>query len=112
MELQKDGYSMGSSLGSVLTNIIMAELERVIVEPLKTSGKIQFYIRYVDDTLLLAKEEDIKFIFDKFSSFHKNLKFTIDRFDDNNIYFLDIVINKNKTDLYYKPTHTDQYTKI
>ena len=31
---------MGSSLGSVLTNIIMAELERVIVEPLKTSGKI------------------------------------------------------------------------
>ena len=40
MELQKDGYSMGSSLGSVLTNIIMAELERAIVEPLKTSGKI------------------------------------------------------------------------
>ena len=105
MQLQKGGYSMDSSFGSILTNIIIAELERVIVEPLKTSGKIKFYIRYVDHTLLLAKEDDIKFIFDKFSLFHKNLKFLIDHLDDNNIHFLDIVIDKNKTDLYYKPTH-------
>ena len=88
------------------------ELERVIVEPLIRSGKINFYIRYIDDTLLLAKEEDIMFIFDKFNSFHKNLKFTIDRFDDINTYFLDIAMNKNKTDLYYKPTHTGQYSDI
>ena len=106
MELQKDGYSMGLPLCSILTNIIMAELERCIVEPLKTSDKIKFYVRYVDNTQLLAKEDDIKFIFDKFCSFHKNLKFTIDCFDDNNIHFL------NKTVLYYKPTHTGQYTEI
>ena len=73
----------------------MTELERVIVEPLITSGKIKFYIRYVDDTLLLAKEEDITFIFDKFNSFNKNLKFAIDRFDDNNIHILYIAIDKN-----------------
>ena len=90
----------------------MTELERFIVEPLITSCKIKFYIRYVDDTLLLAKEGDIKFIFDKFNSFHKNLIFTIDRFDDNNIHFLCITIDKNKTDLYYKPTHTGQYSDI
>ena len=30
----------------------------------------------------------------------KNLKFTIDRFDDNNIQFLDNTIDKNKIDLY------------
>ena len=41
------------------------------------------------------------FIFDKVNSFHTNLKFTIDRFDDNNNHFLDIAIDKNKTDLYY-----------
>ena len=35
-----------------------------------------------------------------------------DRFDDNNINFLDIAIDKNKTDLYYKPTHTGQYSDI
>ena len=56
---RKKVVSMGSPLGPVLVNIIMTELERVIVEPLITSGKIKFYARYVDDTLLLTKEEDI-----------------------------------------------------
>ena len=103
---------MGSSLGAALANIIITEKERVTVELLLRSCKIKFYIRYVDDTLLLAKEESIIFIFDNFNSFHKNLKFTIDRIDDNNIHFLGIIINKNKTDLYYKPTHTGQYSYI
>ena len=40
----------------------------------------------------------------------KNLKFTIDRFDDNNIQFLDNTIDKNKIDLYQKPTNTGQYS--
>ena len=47
------------------------------------------------------QKEDNMFIFDKVNSFHTNLKFTIDRFDDNNKHFLDIAIDKNKTDLYY-----------
>ena len=90
----------------VVANIIMTESKRVIVEPLIRSGKINFYIR------LLAKEENIMFIFDKFNSFHKNLKFTIGRFDDNNTHFLDIAIDKSKTDFYYKPTYTGQYSDI
>ena len=28
------------------------------------------------------------FVFDKFNLFHKNLKFMLDGFDDNNIHFL------------------------
>ena len=48
---------MGSSLGLALAKNIMTELERVIVEPLISSGKTRFYIEYVNDTLLLAKEE-------------------------------------------------------
>ena len=63
---------------------------------------------YVDYTLLLAKEDDIKYIFDNFSLFHKNLKF-IDRFEGNKMYFLDIPIDKTGTDLYYKLAHTGQY---
>ena len=78
---------MGSPLRPVLANTIMTKIERVIVRLSIRSDKIKFYIRHVNDTLLLAKEEDIMFIFDKFDLFHKNLKFTIDRFDDNNIHF-------------------------
>ena len=80
---------MGSLLGPVLANIIMTEFESVIVEPLIGSGKIL-----------------VKFMFDKFNSFHENIKFLKDRFDDNNIHFLDITIDKKK------PTHTDQYSDI
>ena len=91
---------MGSSLGPILPNIIMTKLRRVLVETLITSGKIKFYIGYVDETLLLAKEEDTMFIFDKVNSFHKNLKFAIDRLD-NNIHFLDIAINKAAVTYYF-----------
>ena len=103
---------MGSSLGSVLANITMTELELKIINPLIDSGKTTFYTRFVDDRLLLAKEEDINSIFKKFNSFHPSLQFTIDRFDNDKVNFLDISIDKNKTDLYYKPTHTGQYSDI
>ena len=109
---QEDGVSIGSSLGPVLANLIMVELERVIVESFITSDKITFYIKYDNDIYLLANKVNIMFIFDKFNSFHKNLKFTMDRFDDNNIHFSDIIINKNKTDLYCKAAHTGQYLDI
>ena len=69
-------------------------------------------MRYVDDTLLLAKDEGIMFVFVNFNSFNKNRKFTIDGFDDNNIHFSYITFNKNEIDLCYKPTHTGQYSDI
>ena len=56
---QIDGVSMGAALGPVLANIIMTEMERVVVDQLIQSGKIKFYARYVDDTLLLVKPDDI-----------------------------------------------------
>ena len=65
---------------------------------------------YVYDTLLLVKEKDIKPIHERLNSFDKNVKFTIDNFPDGNVHFLDIQIDKNHTSIYYKPTHTGQYT--
>ena len=46
---------MGSSLGPVLADIIMTELEDVINKPLIADGTIKFHSRFVDDTLLLGK---------------------------------------------------------
>ena len=48
---QKDGVSMGASLGLVLANFIMAECEKVIVDNLVKEGTMKFYVRYVDDEL-------------------------------------------------------------
>ena len=80
-----------------------------MVSDLINSGLIKFYIRYEDDTLLLAKEDDIDTIVQQFNVFHDNLKFTIDKFIDSNIHFLYIQIDRNETDLFYKTTHTGQY---
>ena len=41
---------------------------------------------------------------------HINLKFTVDTFPDGVVHFLDIKIENNTTDVYYKDTHTGQYT--
>ena len=40
------------------------------------------------------------------NAFDDNLKFTIDKFTNNNFHFLDIKIDRNETDLFYKTTRT------
>ena len=47
---------MGSPLGLVLTNIIITELESKIVKILVDKSLVKFYIRYVDDKLLLVED--------------------------------------------------------
>ena len=98
---------MGLSLGPVLANI-MTELENVIVRNLIADGAVAFYACYVDDTLLLIKPENVQKVLIKLNSFHKSLNFTFDSFPDE-VHFLDIKIEKNKTDIYRKDTHTGQY---
>ena len=87
---QIDGVSMGGSLGPVLANIILTEFEQVIINPLINSGIVKFYCRYVDDTLLLVKHDDIDFLLDKFHSFDKDIRFTYDTFSDEPPHFLDL----------------------
>ena len=101
---------MGSSLGPVIANIFMTELEKFILDELINDNIVKFYIRYVDDTLLLIKTEDTDKILKKFNSFDKNIQFTVDKFLNGNVHFLDIKINRNKTDIYFKEAHTGQYT--
>ena len=77
---QKDGVSMGSSLGPVLANIIMNALEDAVIKPLLANSTIKFYTRFVDDTLLLIKPENIKEVHNTLNKFDKNLRFTVDTF--------------------------------
>ena len=51
---------MESSLGPVLANIIMTELDNVLIKDLLDTGTIAFYARYVDDTLVLVKRTMFK----------------------------------------------------
>ena len=103
---------MGSSLGSVLANIILSEFKDIVVSELVNSRVIKFYRRYVDDTLLLVRPSDIQFVLDKFNSFDQNLKFTFDDFSDGNVHFLDLKITEDGIDIFRKNTNTGQYTNF
>ena len=108
---QIDGVCMGSALGPVLANIIMTEVEKRVLPKLIEEGVIKFYIRYVDDTLVLVKEDKLDEVLQRFNAFDKNLKFTVDSFDDGVVHFLDILVHSNgETDVYSKSTNTGQYT--
>ena len=56
---QTDGVSMSSSLGPLLANIIMTELERKFIKQFIDDKNLMFYGRYVDDTLVVIKPEDL-----------------------------------------------------
>ena len=103
---QIDGVSLGSPLVPLLANIIMTDLEYTIIKKLFNTGKIKFYCHYVDDTLLLIKPEDINSVQDMFNSFHDNLRFTVDRFENEVPHFLDIKMSAQGLTIYRKNTHT------
>ena len=72
------------------------------MDKLIKDGLIKFYVRYMDDNLVLVKVEDIDNIVKEFNSFDKIIQFAIDRFEDGIVHFLDIRINGSEKDLYYK----------
>ena len=109
---QKDGVSMGALLGLVLANIIMTECEKVTVDNLVKKGTIKFYIRYVDDTLLLVKQQVIGNVLKAFNEFNKNLKFTVDRFENETPHFLDLEIWPNGLTFFPKNTLTGHYINM
>ena len=73
---------MGASLGPVLANIIMTELEDLVIRKLMDDSVIKFYARYVDDTLLMVKPKDIERVHQSLNRFDKNkLKLLIKHLD-------------------------------
>ena len=40
------------------------------------------------------------------------MKFTVDKFDDGIVHYLDIKTVDNETDIYFKDTHTGQYMQF
>ena len=91
---QVDGVSMGASMGPVLANIIMTELEKEVVDRLVQQGKLKFYSRYVDDTLMMLKPEDVDSVLEEFNRYHPSLQFTVDRFQNEVPHFLDLEIHR------------------
>ena len=73
-------------------------------------GILKFYYRYVDDTLVLVKEDQIDKILEAFNLFHNNLRLTVDKFENEDVHFLDLkIINNREVIIYVKNISTGLY---
>ena len=76
---------MGGLNSVVFSDIYISKMEEDIVVPMKP----QFYKRYVDDTYIRRKKNEPDSLFEKLSSYHLNIKLTIEK---NPTKFLDTKI--------------------
>ena len=74
IKVHNDGVAMGSSLGPVLCDIFMIELETSLLPEL--TDYIQFWKRYVDDNICFIKVGSVNYILSVLNSFDVNIKFT------------------------------------
>ena len=100
---------MGSSLGPVLANIVMTELDDVIIKPLIADGTIKFYSRLVDGTLLAIKPENVSQVNKAHNKFDSNLRFTIDMFQNEVLHFLELELSPDGITIFRKDTNTRLY---
>ena len=90
---QKSRLTMGSSLSSILSNIFVHSSESKIVQKYKNTGKIKFYSRFADDSLLIIHKNSVRSFLKEINGYDKSLNFTVNHMDDeNSIKFLYINI--------------------
>ena len=91
---QVDGVAIGSPLAPVLANIFMGHHEQYWLTQ-KEVLSVLFYKRYVDDIFCMLKtSEQVDNFLDFFNTRHKNIKFTIEKEQDQKLPFLDVFITK------------------
>lgn len=113
MYRQTDGVAMGSPLGPSLANIFVGFQERRLFSTFQSPP---VYLRYVDDTFVILRNEIDKTNFHrKLNDLHPNLEFTCEVETKNKLPFLDVTIEKSErgylTSVYRKPTFTGQYVR-
>ena len=103
---------MGSSLGPVSASIIMTELEDAIIKPLIADGTIKFYSRFVDDTLLVMKAENVSPVHKALNKFNNNMCFADDMFQNEVPHFLDLELSPDGITIFQKDTNTGLYVNF
>ena len=114
---QVDGLAMGSPLGPTMANIFMGKHEKEWLQNFSGSG-VLFYRRYIDDIFcVFEKEENVLGFFEYLNSRHPNIKFTMEKENNEVLSFLDVLVKKEVsgkfiTTTYRKPTFTGLLTNF
>ncbi|XP_070401572.1 uncharacterized protein [Nothobranchius furzeri] len=110
---QKHDCAMGSPVSPIVANLYMEEVERKVLGSFKGRSPSHWY-RYVDDTWVKIKTQEVESFTTHINAVDKNIKFTRENIKDNCLPFLDCAVHFEENgnlniEVYRKPTHTDQY---
>ena len=104
---------MGSRLGLIIAKIFIDDFETKHMDELTKLGN-KNWLRYVDDTFVLIKNQDqadriLEFLNEK----RQTIKFTMEKEKKNSISFLYVKINRNiKDNLISNSTYSLDYNRI
>ncbi|CAH8866949.1 unnamed protein product [Trichobilharzia szidati] len=106
---QIKGTPMGSPISGLIAEAVMQRLELIALPIIKP----KIWIRYVDDTFVIIKRNDLEYTHKLINNIFEDIKFTREEELDNKIPFLDVLIRRTntgdlETQVYRKSTHTDQ----
>ncbi|XP_041430610.1 LOW QUALITY PROTEIN: uncharacterized protein LOC121397622 [Xenopus laevis] len=110
---QKHGCAIGSPVSPIVANLYMEEVERRALLTFQGTTPTHWF-RYVDDTWVTIRSNEVAAFTEHINSVDNNIKFTREDVHENKLAFLDCLIciqegGNLKTEVYRKPTHTDQY---
>ena len=109
--IQIEGLALGSPLGPVIANRVMVELETTLAP--KLENHVKKWRHFVDDTFAYVKIGSVEYGMSVLKSFHKNITFTYEEKQNNNLPSLDVLFirdGKNlNTTVYRKDENNDLY---
>ena len=100
---QNDGLAKGNPMAPTIANIFLCQLESKFLEKCPSDFKPLFYRRYLDDTFVVFNSRSqCENFFKYLSSWHKNLKFTMEEEENGELSFLDVLVTKKDANFDYK----------
>ncbi|BHF77522.1 hypothetical protein SprV_0602062900 [Sparganum proliferum] len=104
---QKKGTPMGSPLSGLIAEAVLQRLERLVFR----SYSPKFWARYVDDTFVVIKRNDVQDFKVLLNSIFPDIQFTMEEENNNQLPFLDVnvartVSGRIRTTVYRKATNT------
>ena len=113
---QKHGCAMGSLVSPIVANLYMEEVEKKGTNPIQ-GVTLTRWLRYVDDTWVTIKIQEVQIFTDLINAVDPNIKFSREDTKDNQLAFPDyeVIIGSNSSlgiEIYRKPTHTYGLTLI
>jgi len=100
------GVSMGSPISNTVAEIFLQDFENTHLKQILDAKNITFYVRYVDDILLIynTKHTTPEIIYSHINTIHPNLQFTPTFEHNNSISFLDLLVIRHPSQ-----TETDTF---